>query len=63
MTSPNSADDISQTYKALLTWVETNGYQIIGPDREIFLKGPGKFIRGNPADYITEIQLPVKKAN
>jgi effector-binding domain-containing protein len=52
-------ENIGQGYKALMTWVEANGYQIAGPDREIFLKGPGQFIRGNPANYITEIQLPV----
>jgi effector-binding domain-containing protein len=55
-------ENFNQAYKALLAWVESNGYQISGPNREIYLKGPGRFLKGNPEDYVTEIQLPVKKA-
>jgi effector-binding domain-containing protein len=54
-------ENFNQAYKALMTWIETNGYQIIGPNREIYLKGPGMILKGNPAKYITEIQVPVKK--
>ena len=53
-------ENIGQAYKALMAWIDINGYQINGPDREIFLKGPGKILKGNPRDYITEVQLPVK---
>jgi effector-binding domain-containing protein len=56
-------ENIGQAYEALMSWVEANGYQINGPDREIFLKGPGQFIKGNPSNYITEVQFPVKKAD
>jgi effector-binding domain-containing protein len=52
-------ENFSQAYKALMTWIETNGYQIVGPNREVYLQGPGQ---GDPSSYITEIQLPVKKA-
>jgi effector-binding domain-containing protein len=45
-------------YQALMTWVETNKYEITGPNREVYIKGPGQ---GNPPSYITEIQLPVQK--
>ena len=55
-------ENFNQAYKALMNWLEANGYQISGPNREIYLKGPGRFLKGNPADYVTEIQLPVKKA-
>jgi effector-binding domain-containing protein len=51
-------DKFNQAYKALMTWVETNGYLIAGPNREVYLQGPGQ---GDQASYITEIQLPVKK--
>ena len=53
---------IHLAYQALMSWVESNGYQIAGPDREIYMKGPGQISKGNPKDYITEIQMPVKKA-
>jgi effector-binding domain-containing protein len=51
-------ENFNQAYKALMTWVETNGYLIAGPNREVYLQGPGQ---GDPSTYITEIQLPVKK--
>jgi len=28
------------------------------PTREIYLKGPGMIFKGNPKNYLTEIQLP-----
>jgi effector-binding domain-containing protein len=55
-----SYDNFNQAYMALMTWVETNGYQIEGPNREIYLQGPGQ---GAPSSYITEIQMPVRKVN
>jgi effector-binding domain-containing protein len=54
-------ENFGQTYSALMKWVEGNKYQIAGPNREVYLKGPGLILKGNPANYITEIQLPVKK--
>ena len=54
-------ENLGRVYQALIAWVEANCYQIAGPDREIYLKGPGQFLKGNPRDYVTEIQLPVKK--
>jgi effector-binding domain-containing protein len=54
-------ENFSRAYSALMTWVEANGYQICGPNREVYLKGPGQILKGNPQEYITEIQLPVKK--
>jgi DNA-binding transcriptional MerR regulator len=56
-------ENIGQAYRALMTWIEINGYHINGADREIFLKSPGQIIKGNPRDYVTEVQLPVKKAD
>lgn len=54
-------ENFSQSYKALLGWVESHGFQIAGPNREIYLKGPGQGHQDDPSTYITEIQLPVKK--
>jgi effector-binding domain-containing protein len=51
-------ENFNQAYKALMTWVEANGYQIVGPNREVYLQGPGQ---GDPVSFITEIQLPVQK--
>jgi effector-binding domain-containing protein len=54
-------ENFSQSYRALMTWVEANGYQIGGPNREIYLKGPDTQGKSDPSGFITEIQLPVQK--
>ncbi|WP_019508049.1 MerR family transcriptional regulator [Pleurocapsa sp. PCC 7319] len=49
---------LNQSYENLLAWIETNGYQIIAPNRELYIQG------GQEQDnesYITEIQFPVQK--
>jgi len=50
-------DTISETYAVLMKWLEKNGYQADGPDREIFVT----FDQKDPAKSVTEIQMPVKK--
>ena len=53
-------DDFSPAYQALMGWIEANGCRIIGPNREIYLRGPGEGV--DPADFVTEIQFPVVQA-
>jgi effector-binding domain-containing protein len=55
-----SYDNFNETYTALLTWIEANGYRIVGPNREIYLRGPEH--GGDPETYVTEVQFPVEKA-
>ncbi|MEM9907008.1 MAG: MerR family transcriptional regulator [Cyanobacteria bacterium P01_D01_bin.44] len=50
---------LNQAYGAIMQWIEDNPYQIIGPNREIYLQGGAE--QDNP-DYTTEIQFPVMKA-
>jgi effector-binding domain-containing protein len=49
---------IGQAHEAVVRWTQTNGYQISGPSREIYLQYERE---GNPNDYLTEIQYPVTK--
>jgi effector-binding domain-containing protein len=53
-------DDFTPAYQELMDWIQSNGYQIIGPNREIYLRGPEANIA--PEEYVTEIQFPVTKA-
>ncbi len=55
-----SYEGISEAYNALMGWIESNGYQITGPDRELYFTDPRKV--KDPAENVTEIQFPVKKA-
>jgi hypothetical protein len=41
-----------------LRWGETPGEPL--PTREVYVKGPGLIFKGNPKNYLTEIQLPFK---
>lgn len=50
--------DFTQGHAALLEWIDSNGYRIAGPYREIYIKHD----KENLSDTITEIQFPVEKA-
>jgi DNA-binding transcriptional MerR regulator len=55
-----SYDTIGGTYGQLMGWIEANGYRIAGRPREIYVRGPES---GDDASgYVTEIQIPVRKA-
>jgi effector-binding domain-containing protein len=50
---------LQQAYAALVSWIEANGYKIIGSNREVYIVG------GNEQEnesFVTEIQFPVEKA-
>jgi effector-binding domain-containing protein len=51
-------EGVGIAYNTLLGWVEANGYQMAGPNREVYLNEPGKV---SPDEYITEIQIPIEK--
>ena len=54
-----SYETMGESYKALMAWAEANGYQMAGPDREVYLKSYGE--ASDPSEFITELQLPVTK--
>jgi DNA-binding transcriptional MerR regulator len=53
---------IGEAHEAVLAWIEANDYQIVGPDREIYLYNAMP-IRLDDDSYVTEIQYPVEKVN
>ena len=53
-------DTMKNTYHAMFKWIEDNGYNIIGPDREIYMTDPSKV--KSPNDNVTEVQFPIDKA-
>jgi effector-binding domain-containing protein len=48
---------IGAAYAALYRFVKMHGHKVLGPPREIYLRGPGPDT--SPADYRTEIDLPI----
>jgi effector-binding domain-containing protein len=52
---------LSEAYDSLLRWVGSNGYQVAGPLRELYLKC-SQPVRQDDESYVTEIQVPVQAA-
>ncbi len=52
-------DDLGRSYARVLAHVRDLGLEVLLPTREVYIKGPGMIFKGNPKQYLTEIQIPV----
>lgn len=52
-------DQLGRSYAKILKRAEELKLKIALPTREVYLKGPGMIFKGNPKNYLTEIQLPI----
>jgi DNA-binding transcriptional MerR regulator/effector-binding domain-containing protein len=52
-------EEVGRSYARALRYAKDHGYEVELPTREVYLKGPGMIFRGNPKNYLTEIQLPI----
>jgi effector-binding domain-containing protein len=52
-------DQLGRSYAKVLDHIRGKGYEVLTPTREIYHKGPGMIFRGNPKNYLTEIQMLV----
>jgi DNA-binding transcriptional MerR regulator/effector-binding domain-containing protein len=50
-------EQLSRSYAKIMDHIQKKKYQTLLPIREIYLKGPGMIFRGNPKNYLTEIQI------
>ncbi|UCH65424.1 MAG: GyrI-like domain-containing protein [Ignavibacterium sp.] len=50
-------DNLTESYKKIYAYTNEKGYKLKLPTREVYLKGPGMIFKGNPNNYITEIQF------
>ena len=53
-------DQLGHSYARVLGYVKERGYRVVMPTREVYLKGPGMIFKGNPRNYLTEIQILVE---
>ena len=53
-------DQMGRSYAVVLSYVHDRGYRAVMPTREVYHKGPGMIFRGNPKNYLTEIQVLVE---
>lgn len=54
-------DTLTRSYEKITAYVKDRGYKVSLPTREIYVKGPGMILKGNPENYLTEIQMMVEK--
>lgn len=54
-------DEVGRSYEKIGNYVKQNGYKIKIPCREVYIKGPGMIFRGNPRNYLTEIQMLIRE--
>lgn len=52
---------LSLAYKALMDYAKLNNIELNVPTREVYIKGPGMFMKGNPDKYVTEIYIPINE--
>ena len=55
-------EQLRASYAKVLNYVSERGYKIVMPTREVYVKGPGMIFKGNPRNYLTEIQIPIESA-
>ncbi len=50
---------ISAHYTEMLAWLSAQGWEIVGPPREVYIKHPDAQGKGDPKEFLTEIQFPI----
>ncbi|MDN5342190.1 GyrI-like domain-containing protein [Oceanotoga sp. DSM 15011] len=58
-THKGSYSNLQKSYEELTIYAEEHNLKLSTPWREIFVKGPGLFLKGNEDNYITLIQIPI----
>ncbi len=53
-------EQLGHAYARILKHIKEKGYTVVMPTREVYLKGPRMIFKGNPRNYLTEIQIPVE---
>ncbi|EDY84338.1 Bacterial transcription activator, effector binding domain protein [Verrucomicrobiia bacterium DG1235] len=48
---------LSESYAKLFAAVKRGGCRVLCPSREVYHKGPGMILKGNPKRYLTEVQF------
>jgi DNA-binding transcriptional MerR regulator/DNA gyrase inhibitor GyrI len=53
-------EEMGRSYEKILSYIKTKGYEVAVPTREVYIKGPGMIFKGNPKNYLTEIQMLIQ---
>lgn len=61
VTHTGSYETLHNAYTAIDRYAAQHNLQLRLPFREVFIKGPGMFLKGKPAQYVTEVLFPIKE--
>jgi effector-binding domain-containing protein len=53
-------DQLGRSYATIFAYINGQKHEAILPTREVYLKGPRMIFKGNPKNYITEIQVLIE---
>ena len=53
-------DSLGRSYELMTKYINEKQYQVKCPLREIYIKGPGMIFKGNPQNYVTELQMMIE---
>lgn len=53
--------ELGRSYQRVFEYIRARNLQPKIPSREIYVKGPGMIFKGNPKNYLTEIQIFVEE--
>ncbi|SHI94585.1 effector-binding domain-containing protein [Clostridium cavendishii DSM 21758] len=56
-----SYENLFLAYEAITQYALEHSISLKMPFREVYIKGPGMFLKGNPNKYITEIIFPIEE--
>ena len=54
-------ESIGRSYQRVFEHIRSQNLEARLPTREVYIKGPGMIFKGNPAKYLTEIQVLVQR--
>jgi DNA-binding transcriptional MerR regulator/effector-binding domain-containing protein len=55
-------NELGGSYAKIFEFIHDKGYEPLTPSREVYHKGPGMIFKGNPRNYLTEIQVLIRPA-
>jgi effector-binding domain-containing protein len=53
-------NELGGSYAKIFEFIHDKGYEPLTPSREVYHKGPGMIFKGNPRNYLTEIQVLIR---
>jgi effector-binding domain-containing protein len=56
-------EQLGRSYEKITSFLKEKNRTVVAPPREVYIKGPGFIFKGNPKNYLTEIQFPIAESD